>query len=130
MSHGDYNNAQTALERRYDLKTVYGVNSLLRDIHKLREARFSGTDTTTISNILVDFELTIKRAGLTEKQEEALFLLFENDFTQAEVSKVLGISQQAVSKHIDNAIKKIVVKAKEEENVGRKAIRGTLSKRD
>lgn len=113
--HTSYEMAEQRLAKKYPLHTVHGVQKLLMDIHHLRSARFFGSDTSYISNILVDFERLVEKSNLTKKQSEALFTMYENDFTQAETAEMMGISQQAVSKHIDNAIRKIVLAAKEEE---------------
>lgn len=116
MAHSDFTTMEKLLSNRYPVTTIFGVTSLLKDIHTLREKRFQGTDTSLISCILIDFERLVEKARLTQRQKEVLYLHYELDLTQAEVAEELGISQQAVSKHIDNAIAKIVIVAKEEEN--------------
>ncbi|MEH7116948.1 sigma factor-like helix-turn-helix DNA-binding protein [Neobacillus vireti] len=116
MAHSDFTVMEKLLSTRYPITKIFGVTNLLKDIHTLREQRFQGTDTTLLSCILIDFERLIEKARLTIRQQEALFLHFELDFTQAEVAEVMDVSQQAVSKHIDNAIAKIVIVAKEEDN--------------
>lgn len=115
MSLGDFTATEKKLLGRYPITTQFGVNNILRDIHDLREKRFAGTDTTFLSCILIDFERMVNRVPLTKKQREALYYHYELDMTQKEVAEQMGISQQGVSKHIDNAIAKIVVFAKEEE---------------
>lgn len=115
MAHGDYSAHEKKLLEKYQIDKVFGVTNLLRDLHALREQRFQGTDTTFLSCLLIDFEILQTRARLTERQVEALFYHFEMDLTQSEVAEEMGISQQAVSKHIDNAIMKIVKVAKEED---------------
>lgn len=112
--HTSYEMAESRLSRKYALHTKKGVESLLTDIHHLRASRFYGSDTSYISNLLVDFELLLKRSQLTDKQSEALFTRYEQDLTQQETAKTMGISQQAVSKHLENAVSKIVIRAKEE----------------
>ncbi|UKL30048.1 helix-turn-helix domain-containing protein [Bacillus phage PK2] len=116
MAHGDYNAFEKKLLQKYQLTKVFGVTNLLKDIHDLREQRFKGTDTTFLSCVLIDFERLQERARLTKRQQEALWYHYELDLTQSEVAEQMGISQQAVSKHIDNAIAKIVIVAKEENN--------------
>jgi len=116
MAHGDYLSTERRLAQRYSLTTVFGVTNLLQDIHYLREKRYQGTDTTFLSCVLIDFERVVAKARLTQRQQETVFYHFEKDFMQGEIAEILGISQQAVSKHIDNAIAKIVIAAREEEN--------------
>jgi len=115
MAHADFNAYEKKLLQKYPLTKVFGVTNLFHDIHDLRENRFQGTDTTFLSCILIDFERVVEKARLTDRQMEAIFLHYEKDLTQEEVAQRMGISQQAVSKHIDNAIAKIVIAAKEEE---------------
>jgi predicted DNA-binding protein (UPF0251 family) len=116
MAHGDFSASEKKLLERYPLTKVFGVTNVFKDIHTLREQRFQGTDTTFLSCVLIDFERLVERARLTERQKEAVWYHFELDYTQEETSEAMGISQQAISKHIDNAIAKIVIVAKEEEN--------------
>lgn len=116
MAHGAYVEYERKLLLKYDITKVFGVTNLFKDIHDLREHRFKGTDTTLLSCILIDFERIQQKSRLTDRQKKALYHHFEEDLTQAEVAEKMGITQQAVSKHIDNAIAKIVIAAKEEEN--------------
>lgn len=116
MAHGDYTVMDKILHSRYPITKVFGVSNVLQDIHYLREQRFRGTDTTLLSCILIDFERVLEKSKLTERQRQALYYHYELDYTQTEVAEVMGISQQAVSKHIDNAIAKIVIAAKEGES--------------
>lgn len=116
MAHGEYNGVESKMEQRYVLTKLHGVTNLLEDIHHLREQRFKGTtDTTDLSGILLDFERIQSRAHLTGRQLQALWYRYELDLSQTDVAEIMGISQQAVSKHLDNAIAKIVIIAKEEE---------------
>jgi DNA-directed RNA polymerase specialized sigma subunit len=117
MAHGDYSASERKLLQKYPLTKVYGVTNLLKDIHSLREQRFQGTDTTFLSCILIDFERLQENANLTQRQREALYFAYELDLTQSEAAEAMNISQQAVSKHIDNAIAKIVIVAKEEDSM-------------
>lgn len=116
MAHSDVSSAEKFMDNRYKLTKVFGVTNLLKDIHTLREHRFVGTDTTYLSCTLIDFERVVEKTSITEKQKQALFLHYENDMTQGEVAEAMGITQQAVSKHIDSAIAKIVATAKEEDD--------------
>jgi predicted DNA-binding protein (UPF0251 family) len=43
-------------------------------------------------------------AGLTGRQSEALRLVYEEDLTQEEAGKRMGIGQDVVSYHVTNAI--------------------------
>lgn len=65
---------------------------------------FSGVDKL---DLLLDIDLLLMEAKLTERQKEVVVLYFFNQYTQEEVSEVLGISQQAVLDHIKKTKTKI-----------------------
>jgi RNA polymerase sigma factor (sigma-70 family) len=46
-------------------------------------------------------------AGLTGRQSEALRLVYEEDLTQEEAGRRMGVSQQAVDQHVSGAIEAI-----------------------
>lgn len=58
-------------------------------------------------DLLIDLELLLEEAGLTEKQMQVVELYFYKQYTQEEVSKVLNVSQQAVLDHIKKVKQKI-----------------------
>jgi DNA-directed RNA polymerase specialized sigma subunit len=57
--------------------------------------------------LLVDLRKAIKLAQLTGRQSEALRLVYEEDLTQEEAGKRLGIRQDVVSYHVDRAIEAV-----------------------
>lgn len=65
---------------------------------------FSGVDKL---DLLLDIDLLLMEAKLTERQKEVVALYFFNQCTQEEVSEVLRISQQAVLDHIKKTKTKI-----------------------
>lgn len=58
--------------------------------------------------VLMDMELMLEEAKLTEKQSQVVRLYYFKQYTQEEVSQVMGITQQAVLDHI----KKVKLKIK------------------
>lgn len=75
-----------------------------------------------ISNLdtLLDIDLLIQASNLTEKQFQVLQLYYYNQLTQEEISRVMGISQQAVLDHLNKVKQKLgrvikVWRAKDEE---------------
>lgn len=69
---------------------------------------YSGVDKL---DLLIDIDLLLVEAKLTERQKEVVELYFFLQYTQEEVSDVLGISQQAVLDHIKkikNKIQKVI----------------------
>lgn len=115
MSHADYGSVERKLISKYNLQKPQGVTNLFEDIHKLREQRFRGTDTTLLSSLLVDLERLHVKSELTERQLQAIWYKYELDLPQGDVAEIMGISQQAVSKHLNRAIARMVIVAKEEE---------------
>lgn len=95
--------------KKYDIGTIGGVYALLSNIHRLRESRIRKSDFNA-SAILIDFGVAYKNAGLTKKQKQAIYLVYEKDLTQYDASKIMECSQQAVQQHIKAGVKKIVNK--------------------
>jgi len=52
----------------------------------------------------------IKKCNLTARQKQCVKKYFFEHMTQAQVAEMLGISQQAVTQHLQAAIAKILVK--------------------
>lgn len=52
-------------------------------------------------DLLIDVDLMIEKAKLTEKQKEVVELYYFGQMTQEEVAEQLGITQQAVLDHIN-----------------------------
>jgi hypothetical protein len=90
---------------RYALDNANGIRLLLANYNALKSRQFLGDYDATI--ILIDLETAISRAGLTDRQRQALRLVFEEDLTQAEAGKRVGVSQDVISRFISVALKKI-----------------------
>lgn len=58
-------------------------------------------------NLLIDLELLLEEANLTERQMQVVDLYYCKQYTQEEVSRRLGVSQQAVLDHIKKIKSKI-----------------------
>lgn len=95
------------LNAMFPVDTEAGILALLSNIHHVRELRFLSGDYDA-SILLLDFAASIEGAELTQKQRQALYLVFEQDLKQVDAGKIMGISQQAVNDHIAAAVKKIV----------------------
>lgn len=81
------------------------VKKLLAQHHALYERKFKG-DTDAIC-ILLDLNNAIERAGLTERQREAVFYIYVEDLTQKDAGERMGIRQVTIKEHADGAIDKI-----------------------
>lgn len=84
------------------------VRALFELYSEISERRFSGV--YSASDYLIDFDNALKRANLTDKQRQALRLVYVDGLQMEEAAKVLGISKQAVSK---NVVKAMQIIAKE-----------------
>ena len=81
---------------------------MIQNKYKIGESRFFKADLSACDT-LMDLENIITRANLTDKQKYIMENYWIAGFTQDEVAKRLGITQQMVEKH-SRAIKKKVKK--------------------
>lgn len=84
--------------------TVPFIVAVVQSIDKLKNQRFYKND-MAISDILLDVELLLEQAVLTNKQRYILEKYWVEGFTQEQVANMLNITQQMVEKHT-KAIKK------------------------
>ena len=102
----DLTKREKQLDELYPMDTYDGVYALLDRIHYVREARFARGDYAACT-LLLDLDSSIENAGLTDRQRQVIDLIFEQDLTQVDAAKRLGISQQGVADHLKNAITNI-----------------------
>lgn len=81
------------------------AKAVLRNYHALVERTYKG-DTDAIC-ALVDLETALGLAGLTERQAEALRLVYGEGHTLADAGKRMGITKQAVALLVDTAASNI-----------------------
>src|SRR5690606_124515 len=81
------------------------VKRLLRDYNALKARQYDGDYDAVI--LLADLDTAIKRAGLTDRQRQAIELVLMGDLKQKDAAKRLAISRQAVALYVDYAAKKI-----------------------
>lgn len=96
---------ERSYEVKYALNDAKGVRLLLGDWHALRERRYCGDTDACV--ILADLQTAIDRAGLTDRQRQALRLVYVEDLTQAEAGLRMGVGQPNVKAYIDHATEKI-----------------------
>lgn len=90
------------IDLSYTTGTMVGAMTNKKKIEE--SLYYSGVDKL---DLLIDIDLLLEEAKLTERQKEVVKLYFFLQYTQEEVSKVLGISQQAVLDHIKKIKNKI-----------------------
>jgi len=81
------------------------VKRLLRDYHALVERQYDGDYDAVI--LLVDLTTAIEKAGLTERQREALTLVYFDDLSQVEAGERMGASKQTVNRLVTVATAKV-----------------------
>jgi DNA-directed RNA polymerase specialized sigma24 family protein len=94
---------ERSLEARYPaLDNPAGLRILLSDYHALLNRQYQGDYDATV--LLVDLRKAIEMAQLTGRQSEALRLVYEEDLTQEEAGKRMGVGRRAVGYHVEDAI--------------------------
>jgi DNA-directed RNA polymerase specialized sigma24 family protein len=102
----DVHAKERSLDAKYPaLDNPQNLRILLGDYHALKLRRFNGD--TSASDILIDLATAIAMAQLTGRQSEALRLVYEEDLTQEEAGRRMGIRQDVVSYHVDRAIEAV-----------------------
>jgi predicted DNA-binding protein (UPF0251 family) len=91
--------------QKYALNDAAGVKALLRDRHRIAERRFKGD--TAASDILIDLHSAIESAGLTDRQAEAIALVYGLDTTLETAGNVMGCTKQGVKAFVDGAADRI-----------------------
>jgi DNA-directed RNA polymerase specialized sigma24 family protein len=96
-------------ERQFDgtyrLSTATGVKQLLGDYHAFRVRQYLGDYDAVV--VLADLAEAVRLAGLTDRQRQALALVYDEDLTQVEAGKRMGVSQQAIEYFIGEASERI-----------------------
>jgi len=81
------------------------AKAILANIHALRQRRYVGD--LGASDALLDFETAVRNAKLTERQKEALALVYGEDLTQEKAGKRMGTTRDVVSRTVSRAERKI-----------------------
>jgi RNA polymerase sigma factor (sigma-70 family) len=87
------------------LNSPAGLRILLSDYHALTQRRYAGD--TAASDVLIDLATAVELAGLTNRQRQALELVYGEDLTQVEAGKRMGIAQKNVSEALDRALEAV-----------------------
>jgi DNA-directed RNA polymerase specialized sigma24 family protein len=102
----DLSQKERALDTKYPaLDSPENLRILLSDYHALLNRQYQGDYDALV--LLADLETAISMAKLTERQSEALRLVYEEDLTQEEAGKLMGINRIVVLEHVEKAIEAI-----------------------
>jgi len=83
------------------------AKAILANIHALRQRRYVGD--LGASDALLDFETAVRNAKLTERQKEALALVYVEDLTQEKAGKRMGVAQHSIAKLLQRSESRIDV---------------------
>lgn len=102
----DLSTKERALEESYPaLNTAAGIKRLLAERGALELRQYAGDYDAVL--MLIDLTTAISAAKLTDRQREALRLVYTEDLTQEDAAKALDISRDNVKRRIDVAVEKI-----------------------
>jgi DNA-directed RNA polymerase specialized sigma24 family protein len=103
----DTQSKERSLDAKYPaLDNPAGLRILLSDYHALINRQYQGDYDAVV--LLADLATAIEKAGLTDRQRQALRLVYEEDLTQEEAGKRMGgLAKDAVNHLLDRAIEAI-----------------------
>lgn len=105
ISNYDKESGDRTYSARYALDSAAGVRQLLSEYHALVGRQYQGDYDAVV--ILADLATAIAGAGLTDRQREALRLIFVEDLTQKAAGERMGVGKQTVNRLINVALTKV-----------------------
>jgi DNA-directed RNA polymerase specialized sigma24 family protein len=97
---------ERTLDAKYPaLDSPQNLRILLSDYQSLLNRQYQGDYDAVV--LLVDLRKAIEMAQLTGRQSEALRLVYEEDLTQVEAGKRMGVHRLVVQEHVEKAIEAI-----------------------
>lgn len=106
VSMYDKEGTQRRLEAMYVLTTAEGVEELLSNWDKTILMPYDRGDYGVV-DLIVDTEIAISEANLTDKQWVAIALVLMQGFTQEEVATMVGVTQGAIAQRIKTGTQRI-----------------------
>ena len=79
----------------------------MRDQHRLKARAYDKGDYDAIV-ILLDLMRARFEAGLTERQKEALFYVYDLDMRQIDAAEAMGVTREAIAQFVRGAQKRIL----------------------
>jgi DNA-directed RNA polymerase specialized sigma24 family protein len=101
----DLHEKERQFDGTYRLNTAAGVKQLLGDYHAFQARQYLGDYEAVV--VLADLAEAVRLAQLTERQRQAVELVYGADLTQVEAGKRLGIAQNTLSEALDRACEAI-----------------------
>jgi predicted DNA-binding protein (UPF0251 family) len=101
----DLHEKERQFDGTYRLNTAAGVKQLLGDYHAFQARQYLGDYEAVV--VLADLAEAVRLANLTQRQIEALNLVYEADLTQVEAGKRMGVHRVVVQEHVEKACEAI-----------------------
>ena len=102
----DLSTKERSLEESYPaLNTAAGIKRLLAERGALELRQYAGDYDAVL--MLIDLQTAISAAKLTERQSEAIRLVYTQDLTQEDAARQAGVARTTLVGHIDVAVEKI-----------------------
>ncbi|MED4828163.1 sigma factor-like helix-turn-helix DNA-binding protein [Bacillus atrophaeus] len=102
----DLHRKDREFDASYALDNADGVKLLLADYQKFVSRKRCGD--YAAAEVLIDIHTALDCAGLTDRQRQAIELVYFGELTQAEAGERMGIARDVVSRHTDAATDKLV----------------------
>lgn len=96
---------EDALDNLADYSSMPHLKHILGNIHRLKKLSESGNQTAMC--IVMDLEKALSSNILTEKQKKVVLMKFIGKETNDYIAEQMNISETAVRKHIQGAMKRI-----------------------
>jgi DNA-binding CsgD family transcriptional regulator len=101
----DIHRQERKYEQQFPMHTPEGVEVFLENYQYIRSRRLKGD--LDASLLLLDFDKFRSEAPLSKRENEVLYWRYEQEFTEKEAARHLGISVGALKKYCHRAILKI-----------------------
>ena len=86
-------------------QVISEARAILTNCHALTERQYVGDTDAIIA--LLDFATAVERAKLTDRQAQALRLVYDVGMTQKDAGRAMGVRQNTVSEALSTAESKI-----------------------
>ena len=87
------------------MKAPGQAKATLARIHEIDSRRFLGD--IAASDILIDFQAAVKKAGLTEMQKTAIALVYIDGHTHESAAEHMNVERSTITKAIKSGIQRI-----------------------
>lgn len=112
----DINANERKLDVMFPMHTREGIETFLENYNYIYQLIFYAGDYDALI-MIIDFQEALVDCGLTEKERNALYLVFIQDMKRVDVAKMFGVTKQTVQKWLERATEKLASYYEEMEGV-------------